>query len=181
MCNLLTVVFVLDVFGRMIWITAKTRLSYSLSIMAEQSSIPRFDAEANVCRRMFRNDKTLYLKQIEKLYHEEIVDIRLRYDQVVADQSLSFDKRWSDLYDLRLEQALCSRLRKVIQDLLEERQKYPGSKMLHCGSIRFTADNATKTRYFQQCVAKMRSLMPEVSEEYAIEMVRLVTPEYEWC
>ena len=149
--------------------------------MAAQASLPRFDDEADVCRRMFRNDKTLYLKQIEKLYQEDITDVRLRYNQVISDQSLDFDERWSALYDLRMEQALCTRLRNVIRDLLEERQKFPGSKMLCCGSIRFTADNATKSNFFHHCVGHMRSMMPEVSEEYAIEMVRLVTPEYEWC
>lgn len=148
--------------------------------MEGQSGFPRFEAEAIVCRKLFQNDKTLYLKSIEKLYREEIVDVRLRYDRVFADQSLTHDVRWATLYDLREEQVLYSRLRKVIQDILEERRTFPGSKALCCGSARFTADNATKTNFFQQCVAKMRSMMPEVSEEYSIEMVRMVTPEYEW-
>ena len=144
-------------------------------------SEPKFEAEAKVCRLTFRNDRTLYLKQINKLYSAELTEIRHRYKIAADNTLLTEDDRESSLLELQEEQALCIRLKLVIQELLEERKKFSGSKVLHKGRIRVTASNGDKINFLHKCVAKMRSLQPSISESEATEYVRLVTPEYEWC
>jgi hypothetical protein len=140
--------------------------------MNDQNSIPQFTAEAETCRHMFQSDSTSYLIKLEHLYSIEIRLVRIEYNRVYRDTSIEYHERWTQLYDIRLEEDLNRRLRQVISELLYDRIQISGRGCTYKKDGRDLDRVNSRTLMFQKAISIIRKENPGTTEEQAIQKLK---------
>jgi|688.fasta_scaffold133150_1 hypothetical protein len=128
-----------------------------------------FLPEVQTCRQMFRNDSTSYLKKIDKLYRDDLREVRSRYNAIFKDNSVNCCDKQELLHSVGKELELTAKLQTVIQELLFDRMKLSGKCVKSFNGLSACVNDNYKTLVLQKAISIIKKKNPCMSEEEAVQ------------